>query len=96
VDWLRVLDLRRANDHLQSGFWQRVVPFSSSRRGGFSGGHLHRLGGFYGSLLSPWCYIFNEYRRRDIASLGLNTCRQEDKCIIPTWRLRLLFRATRT
>jgi hypothetical protein len=63
---------------------QHVVALSSSRRGGFSGGHLHRLGGFSGILLSPWCHVFNGHRRRDITSLGLSTCRQEVKCISHT------------
>jgi hypothetical protein len=69
------------DDHLQSGFWQRVVPSSSSRRGGFFGGHLHQLGGFYGSLLSSRCHVFYGHRLRDLASFGLSICRQEDKCI---------------
>jgi hypothetical protein len=76
--------------------WQRVITLSSSRRGGFSGGHLHRLGGFSGSLLSLRCHILNGHRRRDIASHGLGTCCQEDKGISQTWRLRLLFRANCT
>jgi hypothetical protein len=33
------------NNHLQSGFWLRGGFLSSSRRGGFSDGHLHQLGG---------------------------------------------------
>jgi hypothetical protein len=61
------------DDHLQSGFWQCVVPSSFSRRGGFSGGHLHRLGSFYDSLLSSRCHVFYGHCRRDLASLGLST-----------------------
>jgi hypothetical protein len=41
ADGLRVLDLRGANGHLQSGFWQRGSLLSSNRHGGLSGGHLH-------------------------------------------------------
>jgi hypothetical protein len=74
ADWLRVLDLWQTDDDLQSGFWQRIIAFSSSRRGDFSGGNLHRLGGFSGSLLSPRCHILNGHRRRDLASLGFSTC----------------------
>jgi hypothetical protein len=82
---LRTLELSRlaprpgslaSGDHLQSEFWQRVLALPSSRRGGFSDGHLRRLGGSSGSLLSLRCHIFNGHRRRDIASLGLSTCRQ--------------------
>jgi hypothetical protein len=76
ADWLRVLDLWRADGHLQSWFWQHAVALSSSRRGGFSDGHVHWLGSSSGSLLSLRCHIFNGYRRRDIASLSLCTCRQ--------------------
>jgi hypothetical protein len=65
------------DDHLQSGFWLRGVVLPSSRRGGFFGGHLHRLGGFYGSLLSSRCHVFYGHRRRDLVSLGLGTCRQK-------------------
>jgi hypothetical protein len=90
------MDLWRADDYLQSGFWQRVVALSSSRRGSFSDGHLHQLGGSSGNFLSLWCHIYNGHRRRDIASLGFNTCRQKDKWISLTWRLQLLFGANCT
>jgi hypothetical protein len=70
-----------SDDHLQSGFWLRNGLLSSSHRDGFSGGHLHRLGGFYGSLLSLWCHVIYGHRRRDLVSFGLGTCRQKDKCI---------------
>jgi hypothetical protein len=46
--------------------------------------------------LSLRCHTLNGHRRWDIASLGLSTCRQEDKCFCQTWRLRLLFGAKRT
>jgi hypothetical protein len=84
ADRLRILDLRRADDHLQTGFWQRVVPSSSSCRGSFSGGHLQWLGGFYGSLLSSRCHVLYGHRQRDLSFLGLSTCWQEDKCISQT------------
>jgi hypothetical protein len=51
ADWLRVLDLWRANDYFQSRFWRHVVALPSSCRGGFFNHHLHRLGGFFGSSL---------------------------------------------
>jgi hypothetical protein len=69
-----------------------VVPSPSSRRSGFSGDHLHRLGGFHSSVLSSRCHVFYGHRRRDLASFGLSTCRQEDKCI----SLRLLYEGTST
>jgi hypothetical protein len=78
------MDFQRANNYLQSGFWQRVVVPSSSRRGGFSDGHLHRLGGSSGSSLSLRCHIFNGHRRRDIASLGYSTCHQKGNWISHT------------
>jgi hypothetical protein len=59
------MDLRRAHDYLQSGFWQRVAALSSSRRGGFSDGHLHRLGGSSGSSLSLRHHVFDGHLRRD-------------------------------
>jgi hypothetical protein len=90
ADGLRVLDLRGANDHLQSGFWQRGSLLCSSCHGGLSGGHLHRLGGYFGSLLSLWCQLLHGHRRWDIAPFGLSACQREDKCI-SHMRLRLLF-----
>jgi hypothetical protein len=51
----------------------RGILLSSSRRSGFSGGYLHQLGGFYGSLLNPWCHVFYGHHRRDLASFGLGT-----------------------
>jgi hypothetical protein len=38
------LDLRGADDHLQSGFWLRGGLLSSGRCGGLSGGHLINSG----------------------------------------------------
>jgi hypothetical protein len=82
ADGLRVLDLRGANDHLQSGFWQYGSLLSSSRRGGgLSGGHLHRLEGFSGSLLSLRCQDLHGHRCWDIAPFDLSACQREDKCI---------------
>jgi hypothetical protein len=77
ADWLRVLDLRQANDHLQSWFWQRGSFLSSSRHGGFSGGHLHRLGGSSGSLLSLWCQVLHGHHRWDIAPFDLSACHEK-------------------
>jgi hypothetical protein len=56
------MDLRRADDYLQSGFWHRVVALSSSCRGGLSDDHLHWLGGSSGSSLSLRCHVFNGHR----------------------------------
>jgi hypothetical protein len=50
-------------------------------RGGSSGGHLHRLEGSSGSLLSLWCQVLHGHRRQDLVPSGLGTCRQKDKCI---------------
>jgi hypothetical protein len=44
VDGLRVLDLRGANDHLQSRFWLPGGLLFPRRRGGLSDGHLDQLG----------------------------------------------------
>jgi hypothetical protein len=82
ADWLRVLDLRRADDHLQSGFWQRTVAFCTSRRGGFSDGHLHRFGGSSGSSLSLRCHIFYGHHSRDITPLGFSTCHQSTSVLV--------------
>jgi hypothetical protein len=84
ADWLRVLDLQRADDYLQSGFWQRVVAFSSSRHGSLSDGHLHRLGGSTGSSLSSRCHVFNGHRSRDITTLGFSTCHQSTSVSVIT------------
>jgi hypothetical protein len=75
------LDLRGANDHLQSGFWRRGGLLSSDRRGGLSDGHLHLLGGSSSSLWHLWCQILHGHRRWDVAPFGLSACQQEDKCI---------------
>jgi hypothetical protein len=56
------MDLRRADDYLQSGFWQCIIALSSSCHGGFSDGYLHRLGGSSGSSLSLRCHVFNGHR----------------------------------
>jgi hypothetical protein len=70
ADGLRVLDLRGADDHLQSGFWQRGGFLSSGRCGGLSDGHLHQLGGSSSSLLHLWCQILHGHRRWDVAPFG--------------------------
>jgi hypothetical protein len=81
ADGLRVLDLRGADDHLQSGFWLRGGLLSSGCCGGLSDGHLHQLGGSSSSLLHLWCQILHGHRRWDLAPFGLSACQREDKCI---------------
>jgi hypothetical protein len=71
ADGLRVLDLRGADDHLQSGFWRRGGLLSSGRCGGLSDGHLHQLGGSSSSLLHFWCQPLHGHRRGDFAPFGL-------------------------
>jgi hypothetical protein len=81
ADGLRVLDLRGTNDHLQSGFWQRGGLLSPGYRGSLSGGHLHQLGGSFGSLLSLWCQVLHGHYRWDLTPFGLSACQREDTCI---------------
>jgi hypothetical protein len=80
------LDLRGANDHLESRSRLRGGLLSPGRRGGLSGGlsggYLHQLGGSSSSLLSFWCQVLHRHRRWDVVPLGLSACRQEDKRII--------------
>jgi hypothetical protein len=78
VDRLRVLDLRRTDDNLQSRFWRNVVAFSFGHRGGLSAGHLDQLGGSSGSSLGLQCQAFNGHRFGNSATLGFSTCQQED------------------
>jgi hypothetical protein len=78
TDRLRVLDLRRTDNNLQSRFWWHVVAFSFGHRGGLSTGHLHRLGGSSGSSLGLRCQAFNGHRFENSASLSFGTCKQED------------------
>jgi hypothetical protein len=81
VNGLRVLDLRGANDHLQSRFWLRGGLLSPGRYGSLSGGHLHQLGGSSDSLPSLWCQVLHGHRRWDVVPLGLSACQREDKRI---------------
>jgi hypothetical protein len=81
VDGLRVLDLRRVDDHLQSGFWLRGGLLSSGRRGGLPGGYLHQLGGSPSGPLHLWCQILHGHRRWDFAPFDFRACQREDKCI---------------
>jgi hypothetical protein len=88
ADGLRVLDLRGADNHLQSGFWLRGGLLSFGCRGGLSGGHLHQLGGSSRSLLQLWCQILHGHHRWDVAPFGFSAC-QELRQVHQ--RLRLLF-----
>jgi hypothetical protein len=74
ADRLRVLDLWRKDDNLQSLFWRHVIAFSFGHRGGLFAGHLHRLGGSSGSSLGLCCQAFNGHRLGNSASLGFGTC----------------------
>jgi hypothetical protein len=81
ADGLRVLDLRGANDHIQSRFWLRGGLLSPGRCGSLPGGHLHQLGDSSDSLPSLWCQVLHRHRRWDVVPLGLSACQQEDKRI---------------
>jgi hypothetical protein len=81
ADGLRVLDLRGANDHLQSRFCLRGGLLFPGCRSGLSDGHLHQLGGSSSSLLSFWCQVLHGHRRWDVVPFGLSACQREDKRI---------------
>jgi hypothetical protein len=81
ADGLRVLDLRGADNHLQSSLWRHGGLLSPGRHSGFLGSLLHRLAGSFGSFRHSWCQILHRHRRRDVAPFGFGTCQEKDKRI---------------